>query len=179
MNQVQLPVGDIRTGHVTSSDVMSSQVTKPLTSIPLDRIELEPCARCHCVYLVMTHRLKCDISCLSHLSGQAIWPDPRLNCQRTSWGRNAYVSIRLDTTNTIFFSIFVAFHSKKKSKKWILPKSSIFCSTCSRRKKLWLEVVNSGMAGLRALQTFRWSLLRSYIAIRGQVSLGLRITWGW
>ena len=48
-----------------------------LTSITLERTDLKPCARCHCVCLVMTHRLICDMSYLSHSSGQVIWTDPR------------------------------------------------------------------------------------------------------
>ena len=40
-------------------------------------IELEPCARYHCVCLIMTHRLVCNMTYLGHASVQVICPDVR------------------------------------------------------------------------------------------------------
>ena len=76
INQVQLLAGHPITGHMTSS-----QVTKIFTSITPHRIGLQPWEMCHCVCLVKTHRMMCNMIYLGHSSGQVIWPDLRSNFQ--------------------------------------------------------------------------------------------------
>ena len=56
MNQLQLLTSDPSTGHMTSP-----QVTKTFIPTTSHRIDVEPWARCHCVCLVKTYRLICNI----------------------------------------------------------------------------------------------------------------------
>ena len=49
-------------------------------------------------------------------------------------------------------------------------KSNFFCLICPGKVKMLPNVVKSGMVGFRTCQTFRLSLLRSFIAIRGRMS---------
>ena len=77
MSQAQLLAGDPRTGHMTSSYMMSSHVTKTSTSITPHRIEVEPLVRSHCVCLVKTHKLICNMTYLGHPDlgwGRLTWP---------------------------------------------------------------------------------------------------------
>ena len=64
LRQLQLLAGDCSAGHITSSCMASSKVTEMFTPITFGRIELEPCARYHCVCLVMARRLICDMTYL-------------------------------------------------------------------------------------------------------------------
>ena len=92
MNQVQPLNGDLHTGHMTSSCMTWSQVTKTFTSVTLHRIVIEPWARCHWICLVKTHPIICNTTYLGHLSGQVIWPDLRSNFQiNLSGSRCKYV----------------------------------------------------------------------------------------
>ena len=84
--QMQLLVGDPRTGHMTSLYMTSLQVTKTFTSITPHRIKVEPWARYHCVCTVKRHRLTSNMTYPVHSSGQAIWPDLRLNFQIDLFG---------------------------------------------------------------------------------------------
>ena len=85
MNQVQLldGDGDPRTGHLklSTSHMTPSQITKTLTSIALNRTELKPCARCHCVLLVMTDRLICKMNLPGSFVSKVILPDLRSSFQ--------------------------------------------------------------------------------------------------
>ena len=65
--------------HVASLQMTPSWVTKTPTSITLDRIEIEPCARWHCACLVMTYRLISNTTYLDHSLSQAIWSEFRSN----------------------------------------------------------------------------------------------------
>ena len=109
MDQVQLLAGDPRTGHMTSSYITTWQATKTLTSITPDRIELEPCARCHCVCLVTTHRLIWTMTYLGHSSCQVVWTDLRPNFQIDLSEQNACVSKGPDARNAMLFAFFFTF----------------------------------------------------------------------
>ena len=75
MNQVHLLTGDPRTGRLMSLWMTSSQVTKTFTSITLDRIELEPCARCRCICPAMMKLL------ISYMTCVGLKPELRPNFQ--------------------------------------------------------------------------------------------------
>ena len=174
MNQVQLlasdPVQVIWRHDVTTT---SSQVNKTFTSITPHRISVEPWSRCHCVCLVKTHRLICNMTYLGRLSGQVIWPYLRLNfqidlpgskciCFDASW-REEYDGV------SRFFSIFL---SSKFIRKKYLPKSNIFLFDLTWKGQnvtLWSK---SGMVRFRTSRSFRLPLLRSSFSIRGQTSWG-------
>ena len=90
----------------SSSYMTSSQVTKTFTSITPHRTELEPWARCHCVYLAMKHRLICSMTYQGHSSDQVIWPGLRSNFQIDLSGSKCIYSMRIDATNgTLRFSL--------------------------------------------------------------------------
>ena len=75
MNQVQLLTGDLRTGHMMSSCVTSSQITKIFTPAIPHRIELESRGDvslhlfCHDASIGLQYEF---MSYLDHLSGQVI-----------------------------------------------------------------------------------------------------------
>ena len=154
----------------------SSQITKTFTSITYHRIELEPRARCHCVWLVKTHRLTCYMTYLGHLSDQVIWPDPRSNfkidisgsgciCFDKSW-REKYNGVSRFSLSFSFQKLF--------AKSWSYQKSTLFCLTCPGKFKMWPKVVKLDMVRFRASRSFHLSLLLSSISNRGQTSRG----WG-
>ena len=147
MNQVQPLNGDLHTGHMTSSCMTSSQVTKTFTSITLHRIEIEPWARCHCVCLVKTHRMICNMIYLGHLSGQVIWPDPRSIFQiDLSWSKCTYfdASWQEEYDGVLRFSLS---YLVQKLFPWslVFQESNIFSLTCHGKVKMWPKVAKSGM----------------------------------
>ena len=84
------------------------------------------------------------------------------------------VSMRLDERNTMVLRVFSLLFLVQKlfAKSLIFPKSNIFSLTCHGKVKMWPNVVKSGMVRLSTSRSFRLSLLRSSIAIRGQTSGG-------
>ena len=132
MNQVQQLNGDLHTGHMPSSCMTLSQVIRTFTSTTLDRIETEPWATCHCVCLIKTRRMICNMTYLGHLLGQVILPDLRSNfhinlswskftCFDASWKRN-----------TMVFRVFLylSYFRRYSPKTWSSQKSNIFCLIC-------------------------------------------------
>ena len=186
MNQVQPLNGDLHTGHMTSSCMTSSQVTKTFTWITFHRIEIEPWARCHCVCLVKTHRMICNMTYLGHLSGQVIWPDLRSNfqidlsgskctCFDASW-REEYDGVSRFSLSFLVQKLF--------AKNLIFPKSNFFCLTCPGKVKMWPKVVKSGLVRFKTSLFFCLLLLQGSISIKGQTSRGvatptLRCSLGW
>ena len=155
MNQVQLLAGDPRAGHITSS-----QVTKTLTSITPDRIELELYADCHCL---SCHDATADMQ--HDLPGSFIGQLFKL----TYRDRHAYSSMCFAARNLIVLSISIFSVRKLFFKKLILLKAPCLFDLPWNVKML-RNVVRSVMAGFRTSQTFRSSLLRSSTAIRGQMT---------
>ena len=129
MNQLQLLAGDPRTGSLCIG-MTSSQVTKTFTSMTPHRIEIEPWSRYHCVCLVKTHRLTCNMTYLDHLSGQVIWPELWSNFQIDFPGSKCIPMCRCTLKRGIllifafFFLSFLAQNLYAKSK--IFQNSNIF-----------------------------------------------------
>ena len=70
---------------------------------------------------------------------------------------------------SLFFCTFLSSNVICKSVNSI--KKQCFCLTCFGKNKMWPKVEKSGVVGFWTSQTSRWSLLRSFIAIRGK--------WAW
>ena len=124
-------------GHMTSSSMMSSQVTKTFRSITSHRIEVEPWTRCHCVCLAKTHLLIFNMTYLGHYHVRSF---DLTKCQifkLTFRRQDAYVSMRLYKGNTMVFDVFL-FLSQFKSylqKTGFSPKSSFFLWPALGRSK--------------------------------------------
>ena len=120
MNQIQPLSGDLCTGHMTSSCMTSSQVTKTFTSITPHRIEIEPWARCHCVFLVKTHRM------------YAIWPTWDI-CQVRSfaWLKVKFSNWPFEVKMHMFRCVLT------RGIRWCFAFFSFFLSSKVIRKKTW------------------------------------------
>ena len=171
MNQVEPLNGDLHTGHVTSSCMTSSQVTKTLTSITLHRIEIEPWALCLSRQDALND-VQYDLRGSFIRSG--FLPDLRLNFQINLWGSKfiflgASWREEYDSVSCFALSLLV---QKLFAKNVIFPERSIFCLTCPGKVKMWTKEVKSYMVRFKTSRSFRLSLLRSSISIRGQSSRG-------
>ena len=135
-------------------------------------IELEPWARCHCVYLVMTYQLICNMIYVDQSSGKVIWPNLRSNFQIHLSGSQCFDAPRREEYDDAsrFVSLFLC--SKVICKNSILQKRNIFSLNCPENVKMRPRVVKSEIIGFRTFQTFCSLLLRGSIAIRGQMSWG-------
>ena len=169
INRLQLLNGYPRTGHMASSCMTSSQVTKRFMSITPHRIEGEPRARCHCVFPVKMHRMLCNIDLPWSFmrSGHSTWREVKFwnwpfgvkmhMCRFVlTWGIRCCLTL---------FSIFLSLNVI--CKKVDLPKKA---TTCPGKVKMWPKVVKSDIVIFRVSRSFRLSLLRSSISIRGQMS---------
>ena len=107
----------------------SSQVTKTFISKAPHRKEEEPWASCHCIHLIKTHRLKCNMTYVGHSSCQVISPDLRSNIQIDPLGLRCTRFDAFDKRNAIAFRVFLIF-----------PGSKVICKNVNHTKKLhfWL-----------------------------------------
>ena len=95
-------------------------------------MELKSFARCHCICLVLSHRLTGTTIYLGNSLGQIIWPDVRLNFQIDHSSQNAYDWMRFDARHTlvlIIYSIFSQFKSNWQETLMCL-KYNLFCLNC-------------------------------------------------
>ena len=132
--------------------------------------ELEWCARCHCVCLVMPYRLICSMTCLGHSSDQRhfTWPQVRFSNWPFDIKIHVSSSMSLDARNTMTLRFFPYIFTPKDLRKNVdITRKQHFCLTAPRKIKMWPKVVKSGMDGLKTSQTFRSSLLWGSITIRG------------
>ena len=106
----------------------SSQATEMLTPITLGRIELEKCRRCHCVVLVMTHRLICNMTYLGHLSGPTTWLDLRSGIRIDLFGSKfeCFVASRREECNGVRNFCAIFFSSKMICKHADITKKQRF-----------------------------------------------------
>ena len=81
LNQVQLIAGNTQKviWHIWRHRRLQNRSRQCLLSP--HRIALESWARCHCVCLIITHQLICNMTCLGPSSDQVIWPDLRSGFQ--------------------------------------------------------------------------------------------------
>ena len=82
--------------------------------------------------------------------------------------------MRFDMGNMTVSTIFSLLLLVKSffCKTLILLKRDIFCFTCPGKVKMWPKEVKSGIFEFKTSQNFRSSLLRSSIAISGQMGRG-------
>ena len=135
----------------------SSQVTKSLTSMTLDRIYLQSCARYHSVCLLMP---------IDWYATSPTWVIHQvrsfgLTSGLTFRGQNAYISMRLRARNTIMLNIFLYISEFKRylQKNVYITKNRILSSTCQEKVKMWPKAVKSDVVGFRPqgrIQDFHW-----------------------
>ena len=130
-----------------ASCMMLLHVTKPFTSIALDRIELESFTMCHCVCPVMTAEMQYDLLETFIRPGHLVWPKVR-----NSYWHFGFKSFRCDSTRGTRWCL--AFSSAFPSSKVIFKNvdnevSIIFCLTCPGNAKMWTKIAKSGIDGFR------------------------------
>ena len=132
------------------------RLRKRFASITPHRIYLEPRVRCHCVCLLMMHRLICNMTYLGHSLGQLFWSFsmsvkfwPKVWILNWPFGVKMYISKRLGTRNTMIFRVFLCLSLFKshfqncvsywKATFFVWP--SLRMSKCNLRRQnlVWLD----------------------------------------